>query len=50
MLGRRGNWLSMIRPSIVKVPSDPLAVAAVLAERNTNGVICKSKKARPVPY
>lgn len=44
MLGRRGNWRSVIRLSFVNAPSNSLATAAVLAERNTNGVICKSKK------
>lgn len=36
MPGSRGNWLKMIRLSIIKVHSNTLAVAASVVERNTS--------------
>lgn len=44
MSGRRGNWLAMIRLSIIKVHSNTLAVAAWVVERNIRVAILKSTK------
>lgn len=44
MPGSRGNWLKMIRLSIIKVHSNTLAVAASVVERNTSITILKSTK------
>lgn len=40
--GRRGNWLKMIRLSIIKIQSNTLAVAALVVWRNISITILKS--------